>query len=294
MPKVKDIMQTMEYGPAPEASPEARAWIAARPVIGHYINGRFTAPEGETVEVVNPATDEVLTRVGLGTSAEVDAAARAARAAFPKWAALPGHERARFLYAIARHVQKRERFLSVLEVLDNGKTIRETRDIDIPLVARHFYHHAGWAEVMDTEFPGHAPLGVCGQVIPWNFPLLMLAWKVAPALAAGNTVVLKPADLTPLTAFAFAEICAEVGLPAGVVNIVQGDALAMTDASGQPITFAEWGYLGRGKFQRRDFRYDSLTQRAAASEGLFAHFEEHEIFTPIRTYPAVTVLELAA
>ncbi|MBL8563008.1 MAG: aldehyde dehydrogenase family protein [Gemmobacter sp.] len=234
MPKVKELMETMEYGPAPEASTEARAWIAARPVIGHYINGQFTAPEGETAEVVNPATDEVLTRVGLGTSAEVDAAARAARLAFPQWAALPGHERARYLYAIARHVQKRERFLSVLEVLDNGKTIRETRDIDIPLVARHFYHHAGWAEVMETEFPGHAPLGVCGQVIPWNFPLLMLAWKVAPALAAGNTVVLKPADLTPLTAYAFAEICAEVGLPPGVVNIVQGDGATGAAVAGHP------------------------------------------------------------
>ncbi|PRD39992.1 UNVERIFIED_CONTAM: Aldh16a1 [Trichonephila clavipes] len=220
---IKDLMQTMDYGPAPESATEALAWIADRPVIGHFINGRFTAPEGETAEVVNPATDAVLTRVGLGTAAEVDAAVQAARAAFPKWAALPGHDRARYLYALARHVQKRERFLSVLETLDNGKTIRESRDIDVPLVARHFYHHAGWAELMADEFPGHSALGVCGQIIPWNFPLLMLAWKVAPALAAGNTVVLKPADLTPLTACAFAEICAEIGLPPGVLNIVNGD-----------------------------------------------------------------------
>ncbi|MGV8989160.1 MAG: aldehyde dehydrogenase family protein [Cypionkella sp.] len=231
---VRDIMQTMEYGPAPESSAEARAWIAAHPVVGHFINGRFVEPEGQTVEVLNPATDEILTHVALGTDAEVDAAVRAAQAAFPKWSALPGHERAKYLYAIARHVLKRERFLSVLETLDNGKTIRETRDIDIPLVARHFYHHAGWAEVMDTEFPGLTAVGVCGQVIPWNFPLLMLAWKVAPALAAGNTVVLKPADLTPLTALAFAEICSEVGLPAGVLNIVQGDGATGAALVGHP------------------------------------------------------------
>jgi aldehyde dehydrogenase (NAD+) len=126
---------------------------------------------------------------------------------------LPGHARATHLYAIARIIQKRERFLSVLETMDNGKPIRESRDIDIPLVARHFYHHAGWAELIEDEFPDHRPVGVCGQIIPWNFPLLMLAWKIAPALAAGNTVVLKPAEYTPLTALAFAEICREAGLP---------------------------------------------------------------------------------
>ncbi|MFZ0098126.1 MAG: aldehyde dehydrogenase family protein, partial [Gemmobacter sp.] len=234
MSRIKDLMKTMEYGPAPEASTEARDWIAAQGVIGHFINGAFVPPAGHTVEVLNPATDEVLTHVAIGSASEVDAAARAARAAFPKWAALPGHARAKYLYAIARHIQKRERFLSVLETLDNGKTIRETRDIDVPLVARHFYHHAGWAELIESEFPGHAPLGVCGQIIPWNFPLLMLAWKVAPALAAGNTVVLKPADLTPLTAHAFAGICAEVGLPPGVVNIVQGDGATGAAVAGHP------------------------------------------------------------
>ena len=145
------------------------------------------------------------------------------RRALKSWSALPGDARARYLYAIARHIQKRERFLSVLESMDNGKPIRETRDIDVPLVARHFYHHAGWAELLASEFPGYGPVGVCGQIIPWNFPLLMLAWKIAPALAAGNTVVLKPAEFTPLTAIAFAEICAEIGLPPGVVNIVTGD-----------------------------------------------------------------------
>ena len=159
-PCVKDIMQTMDYGPAPESSTEARAWIAAHAVVGHYIDGRFVEPEGESVEVLNPATDEVLTRVAIGTEAEVDAATRAAQSALPKWSTLPGHARAKYLYAIARQILKRERFLAVLETLDNGKTIRETRDIDIPLVARHFYHHAGWAEVMDTEFPGLRAVGV--------------------------------------------------------------------------------------------------------------------------------------
>ena len=234
MPKVKDIMQTLDYGPAPEASAEARAWIAAHPVIGPFIAGRFPAPEGARLPVTNPATEEVLCEVALSTPAEVEAAVKAAAAAQPKWAALPGHERARHLYALARHIQKRERFLSVLETLDNGKTIRETRDIDVPLVARHFYHHAGWAEVMETEFPGLAPLGVCAQIIPWNFPLLMLAWKIAPALAAGNTVVLKPSELTPLTAMVFAEICVETGLPPGVVNIVPGDGATGAALAGHP------------------------------------------------------------
>jgi aldehyde dehydrogenase (NAD+) len=235
MPAIKDIMKTMDYGPAPEANDEVRAWLAAQPeMIGHYIDGVFTKPEGAPIEVIDPASDASLARIAAGTEGEVDAAVTAARAAFPAWSALPGHARARHLYAIARHVQKRERFLAVLESMDNGKTIRETRDIDIPLVARHFYHHAGWAELVETEFAGHVPVGVCGQVIPWNFPLLMLAWKVAPALAAGNTVVLKPADLTPLSAHAFAQICAEVGLPPGVLNIVHGGAETGAAICGHP------------------------------------------------------------
>lgn len=224
MEQITDIMRTMEYGPAPEASEEARAWLKGRAAgIGHFIGGSFTRPGDERFATVNPATEEELARVSQGSAADVDAAVKAARAAFPKWSRLSGHQRARYLYAIARHIQKRQRFLAVLESMDNGKPIRETRDIDIPLVARHFYHHAGWAEMVESEFEGFSPVGVCGQIIPWNFPLLMLAWKVAPALAAGNTVVLKPAEQTPLTATAFAEICAEVGLPEGVVNIVHGD-----------------------------------------------------------------------
>ncbi|HYM36044.1 MAG TPA: aldehyde dehydrogenase family protein, partial [Steroidobacteraceae bacterium] len=168
-------------------------------------------------------TGEKLASVAQGSPADIDAAVKSARAALPKWQALTPHARARFLYALARQVQKHSRRLAVLETMDNGKPIRESRDLDIPLVARHFYHHAGWAQLLTQEFPDYAACGVVGQIIPWNFPLLMLAWKIAPALATGNTVVLKPAEFTPLTALAFAEICHEIGLPAGVVNIVTGD-----------------------------------------------------------------------
>jgi aldehyde dehydrogenase (NAD+) len=182
--------------------------------------------KGGTFTVSNPANGEKLADIALGKKKDVDEAIKAATSALKKWQALSCNERARHLYAIARHVQKHARFLAVLETLDNGKTIRETRDIDIPLVARHFYHHAGWAELRDMSFPGYEAAGVCGQIIPWNFPLLMLAWKVAPALAAGCTVVLKSAEHTPLTAIAFAEICAEAGLPAGVFNLVNGEGEA--------------------------------------------------------------------
>lgn len=236
MTRIKDILQTMEYGPAPESSADVTAWLqAADTGFGHYINGQFTPTTGaELFDVTNPANDTLLARVAMGTAEDVEAAVTAARAAFGLWSTLPGHARAKYLYAIARHVQKRERFLAVLETMDNGKTLRESRDIDVPLVARHFYHHAGWAEILDSEFPGYGPVGVCGQVIPWNFPLLMLAWKIAPALAAGNTVVLKPADLTPLSAIAFAQICHEVGLPKGVVNIVHGDGTTGALICGHP------------------------------------------------------------
>ena len=225
MNEILDLMNSMDYGPAPEANGEVTAWLERHgDGFGHFIDGAFSAP-GTLREIRNPATTDVLARVTDGTAADVDAAVAAARAAAPKWAALDGHTRARHLYALARHVQQHSRFLAVLETMDNGKPIRESRDIDLPLVARHFYHHAGWAELLEEEFPGAQPHGVCGQVIPWNFPLLMLAWKIAPALAAGNTVVLKPAEYTPLTALAFAGICAEVGLPKGVVNIVTGDGV---------------------------------------------------------------------
>jgi aldehyde dehydrogenase (NAD+) len=216
---------TMEYGPAPEDPKESVKWLERyKRRFGHFINGAWQAPaEGKYFETIDPSTDEKIAEVAQGSTADVDAAVKAARNALGAWQGLTPHARARFLYAFARQVQKHSRRLAVLETLDNGKPIRESRDIDIPLVARHFYYHAGWAQLLEQEFPGYEACGVVGQIIPWNFPLLMLAWKIAPALATGNTVVLKPAEYTPLTALAFAEICNEIGLPAGVVNIVTGD-----------------------------------------------------------------------
>jgi aldehyde dehydrogenase (NAD+) len=223
MPTVKEIFETMEYGPAPESPDFVEAWLEKHGRrFGHFINGRFV--EGSsTFEVINPANKAVIATVSQGSSAEVDQAVQAAGTAFEHWRTVSGHERARYLYAIARQVQKHSRLFAVLETIDNGKPIRETRDIDIPLVARHFYHHAGWAQLASEVFEHYGPLGVCGQIIPWNFPLLMLAWKVAPALAAGNTVVLKPAEFTPLSALLFAEIAQQIGLPPGVFNLVTGD-----------------------------------------------------------------------
>ncbi|HEV7784516.1 MAG TPA: aldehyde dehydrogenase family protein, partial [Thermoanaerobaculia bacterium] len=225
MPTIAEIFETLEYGPAPESADPASAWLEARGrEILPFIGGAFRKPaDAEWFDTLNPATAKPLARVVQCGAAEVDAAVDAARAAQGPWWELGGHGRARHLYAIARNVQKNARLLAVLETLDNGKPIRETRDIDVPLVARHFYHHAGWAQLMERELPGYVPLGVAGQIIPWNFPLLMLAWKIAPALAMGNTVVLKSAEFTPVTAFAFAEICRDAGLPPGVVNIVTGD-----------------------------------------------------------------------
>src|SRR6476660_9415315 len=215
----------MEYGPAPEDPKEVLAWLDAHGRrFGHFIDGAWREPaESGYFETADPSTGEKLATVAQGSAADIDAAVKAAIIAFPKWQALTPHARARYLDALARQIQKHSRRLSVLETIDNGKPIRESRDIDIPLVARHFYHHAGWAQLLTQEFPGYTACGVVGQIIPWNFPLLMLAWKIAPALATGNTVVVKPAEFTPLTALAFADICMEVGLPAGVVNIVTGD-----------------------------------------------------------------------
>jgi aldehyde dehydrogenase (NAD+) len=222
---IAEKFATMEYGPAPEDPKEAQAWLQRHSHrFGHFIGGAWRAPAaGEYFDTADPSNGEKLASVAQGSSADVDAAVQAARAAFPKWRVLTPHIRARYLYALARLVQKHSRLLAVLETMDNGKPIRESRDIDIPLVARHFYYHAGWAQLLEQEFPEYEPCGVVGQIIPWNFPLLMAAWKIAPALATGNTVVLKPAEFTPLTALAFAELCQEAGLPAGVVNIVTGD-----------------------------------------------------------------------
>ena len=225
MATVAEIFESMEYGPAPESDAPARAWLAAHDAtFGHFIGGAFTKA-GKTFDVFDPSTGTRLARVSQGTARDVNAAVAAARKAFPSWSKLTPHARSRHLYALARMVQRHARLFAVLETLDNGKSIRETRDLDIPLVARHFYHHAGWAQLADSEFPGYGPIGVVGQIIPWNFPLLMFAWKVAPALAAGNTVVIKPAEFTPLTALLFAELASQAGLPAGVLNVLTGDGV---------------------------------------------------------------------
>lgn len=223
MTTVRDAFETMAYGPAPESDKVALEWLAAHDAkFGHYIGGAWTR-SSSPFDVSNPATNKRIATVSQGHKKDVDAAVKAARKALPAWQALGGHGRARYLYALARAVQRNARLLAVLETMDNGKSIRETRDIDIPLVARHFYHHAGWAQLQETEFTGYHGAGVVGQIIPWNFPLLMMAWKIAPALAAGCTIVIKPAEFTPLTALAFAELADALGLPAGVLNVITGD-----------------------------------------------------------------------
>lgn len=223
MPTINEILNTMDYGPAPESQKEAQAWLEQRSrKFGLFIDNAWTEP-GETFASINPADGSHLADLTQASAVDVARAVTAARKALPAWQALGGHGRAKIMYAIARLMQKHARLFAVLETLDNGKTIRETRDADLPLVARHFYYHAGWAQLLDEEFPGHRAVGVVGQIVPWNFPLLMLAWKIAPAMAAGNTIVFKPAEFTPLTAMLFADICVQAGVPAGVVNIVTGD-----------------------------------------------------------------------
>ncbi len=251
MNEVRDILKTMEYGPAPEEANLATAWLDRHGrKFGHFIAGKFTVPGKVVFATRNPATGDKLADVAIAGKKEVDAAVAAATAAYAKWSKLSGGTRARHLYALARQVQKHSRLLAVLETLDNGKPIRELRDIDIPLVARHFYYHAGWAELRESEFAGYEPAGVCGQIIPWNFPLLMLAWKVSPALAAGCTVVLKPAEYTPLTAMAFAELANEAGLPAGVFNIVNGAGETGALVAGHD-GFAKIAFTGSTEVGRR-------------------------------------------
>ena len=220
---VKEIFETMDYGLAPEDRSEAISWLDCHNrKFGHFIGGKFTS-HTKGFDTRNPATGETLASISQASQKTVTDAVQVARKAQGGWGKTTGFERAKILYAIARLLQKNARLFAVLETLDNGKPIRETRDIDIPLAQRHFYYHAGMAQLMASELPDRQALGVCGQIIPWNFPLLMLAWKIAPALAMGNTVVLKPAEYTPLTALLFAEICVQAGVPDGVVNIVTGD-----------------------------------------------------------------------
>ncbi|WP_030413151.1 aldehyde dehydrogenase family protein [Streptomyces sp. NRRL S-1448] len=224
---------TFAYAPAPES----RSVVDIAPSYGLFIDGEFTpAADGKVFKTISPSSEEVLSEVAQATADDVDRAVKAARKAFEKWSALPGAERAKYLFRIARIIQERSRELAVLESLDNGKPIRESRDADLPLVAAHFFYYAGWADKLDHAGygPNPRPLGVAGQVIPWNFPLLMLAWKIAPALATGNTVVLKPAETTPLSALFFADVCRQAGLPKGVVNILTGDGSTGAALVGHP------------------------------------------------------------
>jgi aldehyde dehydrogenase (NAD+) len=250
MPAVSDLFDTMAYGPAPESADAAEAWLDDHDRrFDCFIDGQWRRPGDDAyMEISRPATGEAFAEVADASAADVDAAVRAAREAQPGWTELGGPERARYLYALARELKKHARLFSVLEAMDNGKPIRETRDLDVPLVARHFYHHAGWAQLVEKEFAEYEPIGVAGQVIPWNFPLLMMAWKVAPALATGNTVVLKPAPYTPLTALLFAEVAAGAGLPPGVLNVVTGGdetGAAVVNADVDKVAFTGSTEVGR-------------------------------------------------
>ncbi|GLR86380.1 aldehyde dehydrogenase family protein [Bradyrhizobium iriomotense] len=262
---VAHYYETMDYGPAPEADVEARAWLKRHDAtFGHFIGGKFVAPHaGKYLTTIEPATGKTLAKIAQGAAADVEAAVSAARSAQPLWAKLGGHGRARHLYALARMLQRHARLFAVLEAIDNGKPIRETRDLDVPLAARHFLYHAGWAQLQEREFADQVPIGVIGQIIPWNFPLLMLAWKIAPALAAGNTVVLKPAEFTSLTALLFAELAAEAGLPPGVLNVVTGDgatgALLVENPDVDKIAFTGSTEVGRSIRQSTAGSGKSLT-----------------------------------
>ena len=252
---IKEIYNTMSYGTAPESAAQANTFLDAHNrQFNLFINGEWKTPVSNVYfDTINPSNQQVLAQIAEANAQDVNDAVEAANKALPEWVAIGGHQRARYLYALARQIQKHSRLFAVLESLDNGKPIRETRDIDVPLVARHFYHHAGWAQLMDTELRDYKKIGVIGQIIPWNFPLLMLSWKIAPALAMGNTVVLKPAEFTPLTALLFAEICQNIGLPKGVVNIITGDgktgAALVNHENVQKIAFT--GSTEVGKIIRR-------------------------------------------
>jgi len=228
MSALHEIFKTMEYGPAPESSSAVKAWLDDHNrKFGLFINNEWVTPKNaKYLASHDPSNGELLAETVQAGQKEVDEAVSAARTAFKTWSRTPGVVRARYMYAVARNIQKHHRLLAVLESMDNGKPIRESRDIDVPLLARHFYYYAGWAQLMETELRDYQPVGVVGQIIPWNFPLLMLAWKIAPAIAMGNTVVLKPASYTRLSALLFAEIVAEAGLPAGVINIITGSSSA--------------------------------------------------------------------
>ena len=240
-PRTHELRFSSSGGPFDYAASPESTKVAIEKRYGLFIDGEFARPTGSDryFDTINPATEQPLSEVAIASAKDVDRAVAAARKALPKWAGLPGRERAKYLFRIARRIQERARELAILETMDGGKPIKESRDIDIPLVAHHFFYHAGWADKLHYAFPGRAPgsiqpVGVCGQIIPWNFPLLMAAWKIAPALACGNTVVLKPAETTPLTALRLAEILDEVGLPPGVVNILTGDGVTGASIAKHP------------------------------------------------------------
>jgi acyl-CoA reductase-like NAD-dependent aldehyde dehydrogenase len=258
-------MSDFEYANAPES--KAIANIA--PNYGLFIGGKFVDPKkGKSFSTINPATEELLSKVGYGDKSDIDLAVRSARAAYTKiWSKMPAKERGKYLYRIARIMQERAREFAVVETLDNGKPIRESRDTDIPLAAAHFFYHAGWADKLEYAGFGSKPkpLGVVGQIIPWNFPLLMLAWKIAPALAAGNTVVLKPAETTPLTALLFAEVCQQAGLPDGVVNIVTGDGITGAALVNHP-DINKVAFTGSTEVGKAIARSISATKKSATLE----------------------------
>ena len=253
---VSEIFKNMDYGPAPEADNVVKAWLNDhdKGEFGLFIDGKWVKPDGrKTYQTKNPATGETLALTIQGEQEDVDMAVKSSKKAYESWSKTPNHVRARHLYSIARHIQKHMRLFSVVEAMDNGKTFRETRDADIPIVVRHFYHHAGWAQLMDTEMRGWKSVGVIGAIVPWNFPLMLLTWKIAPALAMGNTVVLKPATYTRLSALLLAEVCAEAGLPPGVFNVITGNgAMGSQLADHQDVDkVAFTGSTGVGQTLRR-------------------------------------------
>jgi acyl-CoA reductase-like NAD-dependent aldehyde dehydrogenase len=258
-------MSDFEYANAPES----KAIANISPSYGLFIGGKFVDPKkGKSFSTINPANEELLSKVGYGDKSDIDAAVKSARAAYTKiWSKMPAKERGKYLYRIARIMQERAREFAVVETLDNGKPIRESRDTDIPLAAAHFFYHAGWADKLEYAGFGNKPksLGVVGQIIPWNFPLLMLAWKIAPALAAGNTVVLKPAETTPLTALLFAQVCQQAGLPDGVVNIVTGDGITGAALVNHP-DINKVAFTGSTEVGKAIARSISATQKTATLE----------------------------
>ena len=279
MNKIIKNFKNIKYGPAPEDDTEVINWIKKISSSNkNYINGKWNTSKGsKKIKVINPSTNKKLFNLTISTKKDVDLAVNSAKKAQKKWSSISPFQRSKYLYALARLIQKHSRFLAVLESIDNGKPIRETRDIDIPLVARHFYYHAGWAEKLDKNLE---PIGVVGQIIPWNFPLLMLAWKIAPAIACGNTVVLKPAEYTSLTALYFAELCTKANLPNGVINIITGDGstgeLITSHPEIQKIAFTGSTEIGKKIIQSTSSTNKKLTMELGGKSP-FIVFEDADL-----------------